>query len=272
MTAKTTVVGYIDSYGKEQCWNWAMSLKQFYTGKVVIIATRISQETYDWLKSLGFEVYTHLPHGTAPVVTRFLYMWKLIEMGKIDSEWVIMSDVKDVVFQDDLENYFAYLYGCHIVGGPENVLYKDEPWGAENMQASFPYNWDAMKDREIINAGTFAAHLWEMRELCMLVWYMSLGCDRVHNPDQAALNIILNTELYRSRVFMASIDEHRYAIQIGTTFDPNKKLQQVTSLNGIAWDADGYVGNGVGHYCIVHQYDRNPELKALIDARYRNVR
>lgn len=265
----STIVGYVHGYGKEQCWNWAMSLKAHYTGDVVVIASNIINETYEWFKSLGFTVYTHVaePH-TAPVVTRFLYLWKLIEMGKIKTDYVMMSDVKDVVFQADLSKWFNEsdnwaqgTFGC------ENVTYEDEAWGRDNLIRSFPHEYERLKGCEILNAGTFSASRTLMERICKMVYLLSVH-NPIKNPDQAALNVLVQSGLLDDwNIDEATIDMP-YAIQIGTTFDPTKKLKQIIPLDGIGWDENGIVNNNRIPYYIVHQYDRNPTLKALIDKRF----
>lgn len=262
----STVVGYVQKYGKKEMWNWAMSLKKHYTGNVVVIACEIEQDAYDWLKSLGFTVYVHPPSNTAAVVTRFLYLYKLIENGKITSEWVMMCDVKDVIFQDDVLEYHKEFedINCSWVAGGENVKYEDEPWGRENLQQSFPHSWETMKNAEIINAGTFSARTEVMADICKLVYYMCLN-NRIHNSDQAALNVLWQTGIMpRSTCSIMN----QYAIQLGTTADPTKPLKQIKE-GIVQWDDNGLVYNAQKDpYCIIHQYDRVPELKALIDARY----
>ena len=264
----STVVGYVQHYGKKEMWNWAMSLKQYYTGDVVVIASDITNDTYEWLKGLGFTVYNHVAEPTAAVVTRFLYTWKLIEMGKITTDWVMMCDVKDVVFQDDVLEYHREFddIGCTWVAGVENVTYENEPWGKQNLQQSFPHCWNSMKNAEIVNAGTFSAQREVMADLCKLIYHMSIN-NRVRNPDQAALNVLWNTGFTSGNTCSLM---SQYAVQIGTTADPTKVLPQIRPLN-LSWDHDGTVYTEKDFYCIVHQYDRNPELKSLIDKRYQNA-
>ena len=262
----SAVVGYIQRYGKKECWNWAMSLKRHYTGNVYVIASEIEQDTYEWLKSLGFTVYLHTPERSAPVVTRFLYMWKLIEMGKITEDWIMMSDVKDVVFQGDLAiDHTTFGGWTSWLAGGENVTYEDEPWGRDNLARSFPYSYDTLAKREIVNAGTFSAKREVMRDICQLVYTMSVH-NAVHNPDQAALNVVFHSMAFPDAK-IGSIDMG-YAIQIGTTMDPNKNLKQIGGPAPIIENDCVSTGQGFP-YCIVHQYDRNPVLKSLFDEKYK---
>jgi hypothetical protein len=266
----STVVGYIQGYGKEQCWNWAMSLKRHYRGDVVVMASQITQETYDWLTGLGFTVYTHTPQNTLPVVTRFLVLWQLIQQNKIADGWVMLSDVKDVVFQADLDLLFRRARFNKWVGGGENVRYKDEPWGRENLSYSFPHAYQQLETMQIINAGTFAARTDLMAEICMLVYYMSLG-SQVRNPDQAALNVLLRTGPFSDCGWVYGIDDD-YAIQIGTTMDPNKKLPQIIEFeeNTAVLTMSALCNKEGEPYHIVHQYDRNSLLKEMFDSMYKD--
>lgn len=262
-----TVVGYIQNYDKPQIWNWAMSLKRHFTGDVVVLATGLSADTYQWLKGLGFTVYTHGPESSAAVVTRFLYLWKLIEMGKVKTPWVMMSDVKDVIFQTDLEEQCT-LSSPTIMAGGENVTYENEAWGRDNLKRSFPYVYDSLKNQEILNAGTFCGTVKEVSDLCQFVYHMSLN-NPVHNPDQAALNVVLRSRPFQDIVMVKPITSN-YAIQLGTSFDPTKKIPQIRPIDAITFDG-GIVENESGlPYCIVHQYDRNFALNSAITERFKN--
>jgi hypothetical protein len=125
-----------------------------------------------------------------------------------------------------------------------------------------------MMDYEILNAGTFSASTKLMKDICQFVYLMSLGC-RIHNPDQAALNIILRSSIFSDLLAVCGID-NLYAIQMGTSFDSSKPFpKQILPVDDIKWDDKGVVSNRGDPYFIVHQYDRVPELKKLIDERYK---
>lgn len=266
--ALSTIVGYIDGYDQSMCWNWVKSLHRCnYTGHIVVIACRVRQETVDWLKSQGITVYTHEPMGAvAPVVTRFYVLWKLIEDKKINSFFVMMSDVKDIIFQTNLEKFL--LTEDSIIVGTENVRYKDEPWGMNNLKSSFPSTYPTLSNFDIINAGSFTARTHLMMDICKLVFLLSIN-NRVPNPDQAALNVLLRSEPFAGKLRCCTVRDN-YAIQIGTTFDPTKNLKQIIPLTGIRVRG-GPISNPDGvPYTIVHQYDRNPEMIAYVKETYPN--
>ena len=270
-TNRCTIVGYIDSYGIPECKNWLYSIKKSgFTGNIVLIACRVSSETVGWFKAHGVKVFVHEPMTPlAPVVARFYILWRLLE-EKLISEptyFVMLSDVKDVIFQKNLEDVLSDY--DHVVVGTENVRYNDEPWGIDNLAQSFPLMLDTLGNQDICNAGTFTARWSYMRDICKMVFCMSVN-SKIHNPDQAALNVVLRNTWFDHHVTYSTVEQD-YAIQIGTTFDPRKNLKQIVPLDGIGWDNGGIVHNAKGEsYCIVHQYDRNPELKKLIDERYNN--
>lgn len=273
-TCNSTIVGYIQNYSIEHCNNWAKSIRvSGYEGNVVVIAIDVDAATVTWLKEFGFTVYEFaaIP-DCAPVVLRFICLAKLIRERFITTDWVMMCDVRDVIFQKSAYTLDKYVFGMEsewtqFIGSLENVTYENEPWGRDNLLMSFPFMRQTMKDWPIINAGTFSARLYTMAGICETVFNMSYG-NRVVNPDQAALNVLLHSGLIKY-IGYGPVD-YEYAIQCGTTLDPSKPLKQ---LNPIDWNpirADGVVVNRGGTpYHIVHQYDRNPTLKALINAKYR---
>ena len=79
----------------------------------------------------------------------------------------------------------------------------------------------------------------------------------IHNPDQAAYNILLNSEPYKS-ITKFSMSESSWAAQLGTTILEAQPI----------WK-DNYVctSSGIKH-TVVHQYDRIPLWRGAIEKRY----
>ena len=99
--------------------------------------------------------------------------------------------------------------------------------------------------------------------------YLLSRFNRVHNPDQAALNILLSLEPYKS-ITRFSESEDAWACQAGTTVDPSKINKYKKYLTEPEPHFDGnyvYTSEGI-KFCIVHQYDRVPSWKYLISEKY----
>jgi len=87
--------------------------------------------------------------------------------------------------------------------------------------------------------------------------------------DQSTFNFMISQEPYLSTsVYCRS--EDAWACQLGTTADPSK-LEQFKPhlLEPLPRFIDGKVTNSKGKdFTIVHQYDRVPEWRPIIEAKY----
>ncbi|NDB84567.1 MAG: hypothetical protein EB127_17970, partial [Alphaproteobacteria bacterium] len=84
-------------------------------------------------------------------------------------------------------------------------------------------------------------------------------------PDQAAYNILLALKTYRDVTNVAN-SEDGWAAQLGTT-GPQTACGPLIEAKPIL--VDGVVCTSEGKpFTIVHQYDRVPEWKQLIESKY----
>ena len=204
------------------------------------------------------------------VVRRFLDLWGFFtRMDLSQYRYVIHTDVKDVVFQTNPSDWLTANMGkAKILASCESLQYQHEPWGADNLKNSFPMVYDVLKDKPIWNCGVQAGDPVVMRDLWLTIYNMSTG-NTVYNPDQAAYNVLLNMEPYKS-ITKYSMSEDGWACQAGTTIDP-AKIQgflphlleaQPTWVNGWACTS-----KGVKH-AVLHQYDRIPTWRQVVETRY----
>jgi hypothetical protein len=88
--------------------------------------------------------------------------------------------------------------------------------------------------------------------------------------DQAVFNVLIQTLPFRDVIHFAR-QRDAWACQAGTTVDPSKIESFRPHLLEEEPDfIDGYVYTSTGKkFCIVHQYDRVPEWRKIIEARYK---
>lgn len=271
---RDAVIGYVDGYGIPQIKNWVNSLvRSGFEGDKLMIWQHTSKETLEWLTEKGFQLVTHqFGSHCAPVVARFVVQHHLFSQKVREWRYVVATDVKDVVFQKDptqhlrdLEKHSLINFDGVIIAGSENVIYEDEAWGRDNMQRSFPFAYSTMKDKVILNAGTLAGTPDILAQLFMQVFLLSLN-NPVHNPDQAALNVLLRMTPFK-KYLNAQTNSSGWCAQLGTNLDPTKKFDNIEPLP--RWLEDGTVVTASGYpFYLVHQYDRVPGLKELIDRKY----
>ena len=203
-------------------------------------------------------------------VERFFHIYQLLKDNEY--RYVITTDVKDVVFQRNPSKWLEENLpeGVEdLVFSSESMKYKDEPWGNQNLLETFgPQIYEDFKDHTIFNVGVLAGQGYAMKDLMMNIF---AAC--MHRPikicDQSTFNFLISQHPYLS-TSMYTRSEDGWACQLGTTADPSKLEQFRPFLLEPSPKLEGdkvLTSEGI-EYIIVHQYDRVPEWKKVIEAKY----
>lgn len=284
------IIGYASGYDWSTISTWANSIDAVeFEGHKVMLIGDATEETVEKLQEHKFSIIAQGGNAYGkyladpnyhPVVLRFFISWHLLQ-GILRAEhyrYVIMTDVKDVIFQTNpskyLEGKINTASNKKILIGSESLKYCDEPWGNNNLQASFPFLpiYEMMKNQVIGNAGTMAGDAEYMRDFFLNVFLTSIG-KQIHNPDQAVVNLLLHLKPFSDIVRIVTAED-AWACQAGTTVDPLKIDDFRTFLldpEPVMKD-DGYVYTQGGlKFCLVHQYDRVPKWKEIIEKRHKEM-
>lgn len=291
------VVGCISEYDYHKIEPWVVSLERSgFSGDKIMVCYNIRKETANKLIERGWHVYGFSTDSVGNyvcnvpsyrvVVERFHSLYQLSRLLKWKEKYrfIITTDVKDVVFQRNVSDFLEENYardGKKINVGSECIRFRDEPWGDENMKNSYPAAYERMKDETIYNCGTISGTADVMEDLFLNIYLLCLGSP-VHNPDQAAINILLSTNPWK-QITRFNTMQSGYAVQLGTVNDPQKIAQfksKLTEQKLPTMTLDGLVLlereddeqsdlQGEIVPCIIHQYDRNPHWKQVIENRYR---
>jgi hypothetical protein len=268
---KDLIIGCISNYHPEHIKPWVNSIiKSGFEGDKIIISFGVPEETITYLTQNGFEIYSFEPNGRHIVIERFYALWGLMNELQDTYRYIITTDVKDVIFQYNPSQWLENnLHNKKILVSSECLTYSNEDWGNNNLKTSYPQFYENNKNNVIYNAGTIAGDFNYMKDFFLHIFNLSLiGNDS--QPDQAALNILIHTYPFKDHVLLAN-QENGWCCQLGTTLDPkvqNKYLPLL--LEPIpSYDDKGLVYNSKNElFCLVHQYDRVPELKKLITPTY----
>jgi len=295
--AKDLIVGVVDRYKWDQIKHWANSIKRSgFTGHKALIVYNMDAETVKKLTDEDFMLigcgqydektgFSHDNSKGSVMVDRFFHLYGFLNVLSEPVDNVIMTDVRDVIFQDDPSKWLSN-NGYQIVVGSENLKYKDEPWGRNNLQQAFgPYFLETHGDNEIYCAGVIAGNRNAMRDLALNVWLICHGLNP-HvpgggGPDQAALNILLHTDAYTIQTNFTNPTDG-WVVHAGTSLpaikagsggigeeyrrNPNIDLPFVHDINYTVSNNEGHV-NGK-KVTIVHQWDRVPEWKELFTNKF----
>lgn len=285
---KSLIIGAMTNYEYEQVRPWVKSVNTCgFTGDKVMMVFNASYACVEEIVKEGFGVvafgrddkiqrFTHSSFKGMPIhVERFFSIWNYLQLNDLwkEYDYVITTDVKDVVFQSDPSEWLRKNLGNKkLVAGSESIRYMDEPWGNQNLLECYgPYFYEKFKENEIYNVGTLGGTAEYMKDLCMHIFQNALNRP-IPIVDQAVFNVLIQTQPFKDVVKFCE-QWLGWALQAGTTVDPSK-IEQFrphllegepvwSPIEAAAWT------NGKGKkFCILHQYDRVPEWKKAVEAKY----
>lgn len=292
---KDLIIGAVTDYTYDNIKPWLNSIKKSgFKGEIALMAYNMSLETVNKLTEEGLTYIFGLKNDNEGniiydrpnfniCVERFAHMhFFLKNLEHVD--YVIATDVKDVIFQKDPSAWIREVAPDNkLVVGTENLRYKDEPWGRNNLQLSFGASiYESLKDNPIYCAGVIAGKHKAVVDLFLNIFLLCRGtADSIPGgggPDQAALNVLLSLDAYKTDTkflrttdaFVCHAGTSLHAIAsgsggIGAEFMKDNGVIEDFKENMLDADCimkDGLVCTAKGvPYCIVHQYDRVTEWK-----------
>jgi hypothetical protein len=274
---KNLIIGGSINYGINQLKPWVLSAKEITTHNtdIVLICGNTSKETIEWLDKQGVFTVDLIQVPNIPIhVLRFLSIYDYLKDNWLNYNLVITTDVKDVYFQTDPFKWLDYhnigVKDMHqIVAGSESMLYKDEPWGNQNLiQCYGEHIHNIFKNNEIYNVGTLGGSAEYIKDLVFNIFTNATNRP-IPIVDQAVYNVLIQTQPYKDITLFAP-QSAGWAVQAGTTVDPSKiDMFRPFLTESEPIFEEGVVKTSKGKpFCIVHQYDRVPEWKKFVMNKY----
>jgi len=277
---KDLIIGGATNYDWSKLKYWINSINQSgFQGDKVLILMNCDKDTVKKVSDAGFMVVgfqqdsqgnlIYPQTGRPPHVERFLHIYNFLSQNEY--RFVVTTDVKDVIFQKDPIEYISATLteDKNLMFASESMYYRDEPWGNQNLFETFgEFIYNNFKNNEIYNVGVLAGRGHAVRDLICNIFVSTQG-KPIPICDQSTFNFMISMSPYReTSVYLRS--EDAWAAQLGTTADPTKIEQfkpflieaqpkmnenEVTTSTGIP-------------FTIVHQYDRVPQWRKVIEAKY----
>ena len=276
---KDLIVGCSTNYDWSKLKYWINSINASgFEGDKVLILMNCDKNTTQKVIDAGFSVIAfgedsegNLTYESqlAVHVERFIHIHKLLQSNEY--RYVITTDVKDVIFQKNPVEWLEENLSAQedLVFSSESIRYKDEPWGRENITQCYGAGiYDQYKNNVIFNVGVIAGRGHAMKDLTLQLF---LNCINRPIPivDQAVFNVMISRHPYlKTSMYMKS--EEGWACQLGTTVDPSKidSFRPCLLEPSPKLENDKIVTSTGIEYTIVHQYDRVPEWRKIIEAKY----
>lgn len=263
---KYTIVGCITKYSIDDIRAYVESInKSGFAGEKLMIVYDVSGDVVQYLDKNGwsivqFEEQEHI------ILQRFRDFYFLL--NNYDTDVIIWTDVKDVIFQKNPIEWLDKWMKTDILAFSECIVLKDDPWAVINTGTSFPMEWElGIKNEISYCAGTIVGKKEAIRDMFIDIYRWS---KTTANPqqlsDQAAYNIIIRLNHYKSIVTFVN-QEMGFVTQLGTVW-VNKNKFPLKEPTPIYKDGKFYNQNGE-EFCIVHQYDRDSNIKEEIKNKYK---
>lgn len=278
MEQRDLIIGCASNYNWNQLKYWVNSINQSgFEGEKVLILMNADRETCLKVNEAGFKIIGfkqdddgNLVHQSDIMVhvERFLHLYNYL--SHTNYRYVITTDVRDVVFQKNPVEWIENSLGDRgLIFSSESIKYKDEPWGNQNLLETYgPFVHNIFKENEIFNVGVLAGRAEHLRDLCLNIFVSCVGA-AIPICDQSTFNFMISQHPYTDLSLYAK-SEYGWACQLGTTADPTKLeqfkpflLEDLPKIEG-----DKVVTSTGLEYTIVHQYDRVPEWRELIEKKY----
>jgi hypothetical protein len=280
---KDIVIGAYTNYDWNKIKYWVNSINRSgFDGYKMMIAFNSDKDTVKKLIDSGFSVIAfnenengyYYKDTKIPIhVERFFHIWDVLSKIKEKIRYVITTDVKDVVFQENpskrIEEYLGFQTKYNLMAASESMRYMDEPWGNQNLYETFgAYFHEKYKSNLIYNVGVIAGDYEYVRDLCLQIFQTSINRP-IPIVDQAVYNFLL-WQKPLSDITLKLDSESGWAAQLGTTMDPTKigAFKPFLAEPSPIMIDDVVKTNGLTPYCIVHQWDRVPALHDMIERKY----
>lgn len=276
---KDVIIGCSTNYKWDVLRYWVNSINvSGFVGDKVIILMNCDYDTAKKIEDSGFKIISfgkditgNLTYSQSKIpvhVERFAHIYDFLRRNEY--RYAVTTDVRDVIFQKNPIEYIEnHLGDKQLIFSSESMLYKHEPWGNQNLLDTYgPYIHNKYKHNEIYNVGVLGGRAEALRDMAI-----SIVTAAVNRPipicDQSTFNFMISHTPYRATCLYAP-SEAGWACQLGTTADPNKIAAFRPHLLGPEprLENDCVVTNGGKRYYIVHQYDRVPSWRSILEKKY----
>lgn len=225
---------------------------------LIMFVDKLSEETLNKIKLCG-AIIKDLPQKNLSFQDLMKYRWKIIsdflKENKDKYNLVFATDVRDVIFQKDIFQY--YENSKSFIGfSLEDISLRNpvnKNWVKQFCTSNNQYK--KIADERVICGGTIIASVDKFIEFCDILWETIK--DRSNIFDQGAINYLI----YYKKILNDSIIK----------YDNNGPIMTicVTKRDKISLDSDNNVLNFQGKVAaIVHQYDRKPDIVRKFNGKY----
>ena len=284
------VIGVIKNYDWPAIRAYAVSLNRSgFSGTKLMFVENIKPAARQGLLDNGFTIVDFV---TPPAVLaeeqkdyltfgrhRFKYAIDYLKAFPGKFRNIVWCDVRDQVFQSDPSAWLERnLFPDRIIAAGEGWLVKNESYNNRWAKVVSPDLYSTLCELDICCSGTFAGDAEAMLGVFESIYALVLASrfapttqPHAHalsdNADQAMLNRVIRTLPYKEVTRVPRMSEGFCA-----TWFPSKSNDPslIPNYGFPVFSSDGIVYTPETHkpFCMVHQFDRDPQWRASMDKKY----
>ena len=277
---KNLIIGAFDRYEWPQIAPWVLSIRQSgFAGDVVAIALNASYATLRKLTAQDCHLVVfnrddraRRVHYASPLtvqIERFLFVYLFLQSRWRDYEFVIATDMRDVVFQCDPVAWLRENLGDNkLVVAGEGIRLKDEASTRQNFFETYGTAlYRAYQEREVCNVGVLAGRSDHVMDLALNLFGASVN-RQTPVAGRTVYNQLVHTQPYADIVRHCH-PEDDWVCLAARIADPAKCGTRPLPMYRPPVLDHGVVRNASGRpYVIVHRYDRDPAWNDALLQRY----
>ena len=262
---KYTIISAIGYYELKDIFNFVKSINKsgFIGNKIMFVYDGIDNETKKFLLDNGwFIVECSIIQDVSLHNQRFIDIANSLDKFNVDI--VIFLDARDIIFQQNPTEWLDNHMTGDILATSESLKFKHDDWSTE-IGSFFPNEWDWVKECEIYNCGVIIGKKNQIKEIFTLIFNSAVQIKKLDYPiDQIMFNILIHNKKYNTQFIK---QQNGLAVHLAINFKYNEPYYFTENLGKVLENGD-VVNDENKKFFIVHQYERDSNLKKLIDNRY----
>ena len=209
-----------------------------------------------------------MPNPKRITVNRFLSYSSVLRSNPGLWKHVCLFDANDIFLQKNPFDFIEKNIGDHgLIASSEAIKYADEVWGNDNLNQTFPYAYEHLKENIIYNCGTLSGKTETILALSDLIFACAVNSS-VHIACQASYNYIIQSGMKSLTKFTDMTTG--WAVQCGTV-ENTDRMHRPDSMfaekiiekppilkDGLICNADGVP------FHVIHQYQHSYSFREHI--------
>ena len=257
-TKKNLIIGTIIKYSLKKILPFFNSLinSNFTNCDVVMFIKKVHKRVINYLNKIGvilFKIPKEYNNFDTPKLRWKLYL-EYLEKNKIKYNMVLTTDIRDVIFQNDLFNY--YKDNKSFIG----ISLEDETLNQETnkiwiINFAGEEKHRLIKNERVICFGSIWGSVDKILQLSNILW------ERIKNNKNSTDQGIGNYLFYYEKIFnncLIKSDNYGPVINIGFT----KREKIFMNSNDNILNFKGKIAS------VIHQYDRKLDIRFKIKRKY----